>query len=365
MTLFRERNGWCPYSERVWIAAEYKKLDYDTFLIDNMGAGRPSWFSGTTPGIRWKDGSQQGESLDIIYKLDEMYPNNSLQSENLEVKALISAFKATFPRNTRPSSRAAFLFAYGSDMPLFRSEFTAVLEKTDALLAQYPGPFFFGKHFTAADCAWAPFLERYAAQLPLLHAGLVVRDPDTYPHLCAWFAAMESAQVPFYASRIKGDSDSWTKVLAMQGYGNAGNVPILSSSNGQSNTPDTKTETQTQTETEAEAIWRVYANDRPYLAAHPATEAAVRVIRNSKAITADCVRTAAFESESQADAALRAACELLLQFVEEGRPVASTDRTDSAAAHALSYIAERICVPRDMGALSARAVYQQLEACKG
>lgn len=25
---------------------------------------------------------------------------------------------------------------------------------------------------SAADCAWAPFLERYAAQLPLLHGGL-------------------------------------------------------------------------------------------------------------------------------------------------------------------------------------------------
>lgn len=25
---------------------------------------------------------------------------------------------------------------------------------------------------SAADCAWAPFLERYAAQLPLLHSGL-------------------------------------------------------------------------------------------------------------------------------------------------------------------------------------------------
>lgn len=42
LTLFRERNGWCPYSERVFLAFEHKKLSYDTFLIDNMGR-RPDW----------------------------------------------------------------------------------------------------------------------------------------------------------------------------------------------------------------------------------------------------------------------------------------------------------------------------------
>lgn len=40
-----------------------------------------------------------------------------------------------------------------------------------------PGVFFWDHgrcpvQISAADCAWAPFLERYAAQLPLLHSGL-------------------------------------------------------------------------------------------------------------------------------------------------------------------------------------------------
>ena len=43
LTLFRERHGWCPYSERVWLALEAKNVAYDTVLIDNMGA-RPRWF---------------------------------------------------------------------------------------------------------------------------------------------------------------------------------------------------------------------------------------------------------------------------------------------------------------------------------
>ena len=47
-TLYRERNGWCPYSERVWLALEYKGVEYDTVLIDNTGGGRPAWYSGDT-----------------------------------------------------------------------------------------------------------------------------------------------------------------------------------------------------------------------------------------------------------------------------------------------------------------------------
>ena len=39
-TLYRERHGWCPYSERVWLALEAKGVDYDTIFIDNI-YGRP------------------------------------------------------------------------------------------------------------------------------------------------------------------------------------------------------------------------------------------------------------------------------------------------------------------------------------
>ena len=32
-TLFRERHGWCPYSERVWLALESTNIAYDTVRI--------------------------------------------------------------------------------------------------------------------------------------------------------------------------------------------------------------------------------------------------------------------------------------------------------------------------------------------
>merc|ERR1719272_1432416 len=33
LVLYRERNGWCPYPERVWLALEHKGIAYETVLI--------------------------------------------------------------------------------------------------------------------------------------------------------------------------------------------------------------------------------------------------------------------------------------------------------------------------------------------
>ena len=193
VVLYRERNGWCPYSERVWLGLECKNVEYQTVLIDNTGGARPSWFGSTTPRIRWADGTDQGESLDILKALDERYPSEPPLFDEHSA-ALIGAFKDIFPRMTRPSSRAAFLFR-SSGQPVARQDFESTLEKTDALLGERGGPFFAGVTPTAPDVCWAPFLERYAAQLPLLHDGLRPRDTTRYPRLSQWYDAMESTTV--------------------------------------------------------------------------------------------------------------------------------------------------------------------------
>jgi len=166
LVLYRERNGWCPYSERVWLALEHKGIEYETVLIDNTGGGRPSWYSGDTPQVRWPDGKQQKESLDIVKALDAAFPDTPplwppAGADAAAVGAAVSAFRATFPRNARPSSRAAFLFEWDGD-PLPRSAFESTLDATEALLDAGGGPFFAGAAFSAADVAWAPFLERNA-----------------------------------------------------------------------------------------------------------------------------------------------------------------------------------------------------------
>ena len=117
-------------SERVWLALEAKGIEHTTVLIDNTGHGRrPSWYSGTTPQIRWADGKTQGESLDLVRELDVRFPATPPLFEASGVDAAISAFRRCFPRNARPSSRAAYLFSY--DGPLPRSTFEAALDATE------------------------------------------------------------------------------------------------------------------------------------------------------------------------------------------------------------------------------------------
>ena len=110
LVLFRERHGWCPYSERVWLALEYKGLGYTSILIDNTGGGRPSWYGGSTPQVRWPDGRQQGESMDLVRRLDEEYPDSPQLwpppgMAAADVTEMVVAWKSAFPRSARPSSR--------------------------------------------------------------------------------------------------------------------------------------------------------------------------------------------------------------------------------------------------------------------
>ena len=121
----------------MWLTLELKNIDYDNVRIDNTGGGRPSYFAGTTPQMRWPDGQMQGESLDLMHDLDAAYPSPPLLFENTDVDSYISQFRNIFPSRARPSSRAAFLFQGNGD-PLWEEYFEETLQKTDELLSKTP-----------------------------------------------------------------------------------------------------------------------------------------------------------------------------------------------------------------------------------
>jgi glutathione S-transferase len=348
-TLFRERHGWCPYSERVWLTLEMNEIRYDTIRIDNTGGPRPSYYAGLTPQIKWPEGKLQGESMDLVSALDIRY-ECQLQSDANHVKECISQFRNIFPR-ARPSSRAAFLFQYNGD-PLSRSTFETTLQETDSLLSQTKGPFFCGDQLTAADIAWAPFLERYRYQLPCLHDGLEPYNSNVYPHLFAWYQAMD--QVPAYACRVKGDASSWRKVLTMAGFGNAG-VPADVGRNMQELVAAEAALAASGTSIDS-TVWREYSCTRPHVADTPQGQAALNILRNREAIIRDTVKRAATspwsasslpKTEADVEEILKDLVQVLL---DQDIPCGDTLQAVGTLA---GFLDERMCVPRDMGAMSA------------
>ena len=251
----------------------------------------------------------KGESMDLVRQLQEQYPKDD--DRHNEVINKCRAFDSIFPKRSRPSSRAAFLFRYDGE-PLWKNEFEKVLRDTDALLGETrsEGPFFCGSDITAADVAWAPFLERYAAQLPCLHDGLLPRmDAKSYPNLVSWYNAMED-QVPAYACRVQGNASSWRKVLVMAGYGNAGVPPSTVGRMDALEMEESKPLSLEEEENE-QTLWDTYREKRPWVSCSPATEAANTMVRNRKAIVKDALKRANEENqvpmvEEELDLAMRA-----------------------------------------------------------
>lgn len=292
--------------------------------------------------------------MDLVRKLDEECTPSLFDASNVD--DCIAQFSRIFPR-ARPSSRAAFLFQYNGE-PLWRGVFEETLQKTDKLLSQTDGPFFCGKQLSAADVAWAPFLERYRYQLPCLHEGLEPYSPENYPDLYAWYNAMD--RVPEYACRIKGDASSWRKVLLMAGFGNAGAPPQV----GANMDSMMEQEALAAKSIIDEELWKEYASTRHYLAATPQTEAAATISRNRKAISIDVLKAADRSrwkdkglptTDAELDEALRAMVLMLLDDYNDN--VHSTTTTHAVGALA-GFLDERMCVPRDMGAMSAASIKQ-------
>ena len=380
--LFRDRNGWCPYSERAWCGLAAAEVPFVEVLVDNQSR-KPSWYSsmgsgGSTPCVRWPDGQGQGESLDILRAIDDrcdVPPGRAIYNyapgKTTSEARFVGSPGSLFPRGCRPSSRCAFLYDARGE-PLSRDVFEASLDAVDAVLAEDTSTPFFdaaatvdatadadadGFRPSVADFAWAPFLERYATQVSAFHPETNPRDADRWQHLAAWYDAMDD--VPWYTCRVAGDPSSWAKVLAVAGYGNSGDVrdyvppaaasyPSWAAPWGGAAAADKR-----------ENLWRRYAasfgagpeSPSPTLGAHVAGILAA----NRKGLVRDFLGrggggAAAGVTEAEADAALLRCASVVMEGASPGD---TGDAGDDAAAAVARYLGERLCVPRDMGAVPA------------
>jgi glutathione S-transferase len=334
LVLYRDEQGLCPYSQQVWLALELKGVvDYVTVLTSGE----------ETPKLQWPDGTVQTDSLDILERIEhtfadrppEMYKQISKAVDN--VRCNIVRFKGVFPRNTLKTVHAPYLFRENGDLvPV--SDHMVTLEETDEVLEEYDdGHFLCGSFVSAADVVWAPFLERYAAQLPLVHGGdaLVPRSRE-YEALREWYDTMEEL-VPCYACRVAGDRASWAKVLAQAvERGNLPKVDLLPVRGARIPT--------NRKSLDAKAVWKQYAVNKPWMSNTPEEECVAFIVRHRDAIIADMMTSVSL-SEGERDSALR---EVIAALLDGDATQMSTNARDVAAA-----LEDRLMVPRDMGILPA------------
>ncbi|CAG7893585.1 unnamed protein product [Brassica rapa] len=150
--------GDCPFSQRVLLTLEEKKLPYKIHLANV--SGKPQWFLDISPEgkvpVMKLDGKWVADSDVIVGILEEKYPEPSLKTppEFASVGSKIFGSFVTFLTSKDPND--------GSDKALVNE-----LEALENHLKTCPGPFVAGEKLTAVDLSLAPKL--YHLEMALGH----------------------------------------------------------------------------------------------------------------------------------------------------------------------------------------------------
>ncbi|KAG7590202.1 Glutathione S-transferase N-terminal [Arabidopsis suecica] len=150
--------GDCPFSQRVLLTLEEKKLPYKTHLINV--SDKPQWFldispEGKVPVVKL-DGKWVADSDVIVGLLEEKYPEPSLKTppEFASVGSKIFGAFVTFLKSKDAND--------GSEKALVDE-----LEALENHLKTHSGPFVAGEKVTAVDLSLAPKL--YHLEVALGH----------------------------------------------------------------------------------------------------------------------------------------------------------------------------------------------------
>jgi glutathione S-transferase len=141
------------------------------------------------------DGTIYNQSNDIMYALEEMFPENKkllppIDDQNLRMKA------QSLLRLERTLFSAWMYWLTGNERS--KDNFIRVLREVESELANsVGGDFFLGKEISLVDLMFAPFLERICASL-IFFKGYQIRvapgDQTEFTAINRWFDAMETLE---------------------------------------------------------------------------------------------------------------------------------------------------------------------------
>ncbi len=208
LKLYRDSASWCPYSQKIWMQLEEKRIPYALERINMRCYGaKPRSFtakvpSGALPVIEL-DGQTITESSVIARVIEQEFTEHKSllpyapgSAEGSRATKLMRLERTLFSRWMQ------WITSSWSDATA-QSEYCQVLDEVDAeLAANGGGAYFMGEEFTLVDIAFAPFLERMAASI-LYYKGVKIEgNGGRWPNIDRWFAAI--SQRKSYAG-IKSD----------------------------------------------------------------------------------------------------------------------------------------------------------------
>lgn len=196
VTLFRDRAGWCPYCQKVWLLLEEKRVDYAVVKVPMRSYGdKPESFlskipNGLLPAIEI-DGRLMTESLDIMVAIERTFPDPE--------KPMIPPNGPLLDRSQKLLKLERELFGawcsylFRPDMPFIggsEGDFTNALEKVDRELgSNRESPFFLPYSWpTLVDMQYVSHVERCVASA-MYYKGYNIRK--RFPNIDRWLSAYE------------------------------------------------------------------------------------------------------------------------------------------------------------------------------
>ena len=381
--LYRDKECICAACESVWLALEVKNINYVTVLVDknDQVVPRIEWSIGTDDDE--DDGKREAavitsDPIKLLEQIQSRYPDNEpnfypkLSAAVDASRCNVMRLPGVMPRNSDESLMSYAPYLFRTDGTLVKPSSHAVsLEEVEEMQEEYYlGDFLCGKTITAADIIWAPYLERYAVQLPLVFpnkAKLNPRNRNVYGEVDNWYKIMERECAP-YVCRVMGDKKHWRSCLDMAI--NTHNERAASD-NERVSLSDIPKESgwwlkKNGIPNDIGRIWKEYSQDRPWHADSAGGEIALFMSRNHEMIVKHAVNTGHFDVDT-ADEALREVIQVLLDwdiyFDQSSEDVEQQPLSEVGHKMALFVAEEIIQVPRDVGVIPARTLWELIWSC--
>lgn len=388
VTLYRDSASWCPYCQKVWTTLEQKRIPYRVEKVNMRCYGeKPAAFLRLQPGgsipVAIIDGVAYGQSNDIMYALEERFPDHGPLLPRDAARAAQAQDLLRLERRIF-SAWMSWLTSGGERL---RKKFISALNEVETELSATEGGFFLGETVSLVDMMFAPFLERICASL-LYFKGYQIRvapgEKTKFPGVNRWFDSMETLE-SYRLTKSDYYTHCWDLPPQLGGcVSEKGALPFMGAINGKS--PGSWRLPLTPTNGGIEPEW-AWAGD----AGAARREAAERTVAHPEAVAAFAARGAGRAGIPQYGAALAdpnavtnatiqpvvdVALRIVSRKLVEGggdAPLCEDAMRDLArllqkggggttekVTLSLAYLRDRVGVPRDMRLPAARQVRAHL-----